>query len=119
MGRIRLKQLRFYACHGVLPHEHQVPQEFWVDVDLLVPFKEAAEHDQLTETVDYAQVAEAVQGVMMGPPVRLLETLAYQILRRVRALDARILRVEVRVTKVAPPIGVPSHGVEVVVTDGD
>jgi dihydroneopterin aldolase len=119
MGRIRLKQLRFHTCHGALPHEHDVAQEFWVDVDLMVRFKEAAEHDQLAETVNYAKVAQVVKEVMMGPPVRLLETLAYRIHRQIRALDARVLWVEVRVTKVDPPLGMPSGGVEVVVSDGD
>lgn len=118
MGRIKLNRMRFHTCHGALPHEQHVAQEFWVDVTLELELSAAGMSDKLVDTIHYGRVAKIVEQIMMGPPVKLLETLAYQIHRSVRALDSRIGWLEVRVTKVDPPIGVPSGGVEVVIADG-
>lgn len=118
MGRIRLNRMRFHTCHGALPHEQHVAQEFWVDVVLELPLTQAGRSDRLADTVNYAQVASLVEDIMMGPPVKLLETLAYRIHSEVRKIDSRIGRVEVHVTKVDPPIGVSSGGIEVVMDDG-
>lgn len=119
MGRIKLNRMRFHTCHGALPHEQHVAQEFWVDVMLELDFSSAGVSDRLADTVHYGRVASLVQDVMMGPPVKLLETLAHRIYSGIRDLDRRIGRLQVRVTKVDPPIGVPSGGVEVVVEDDD
>nr|WP_243239322.1 dihydroneopterin aldolase [Sulfobacillus harzensis] len=109
--------MRFHTCHGALPHEQHVAQEFWVDVAVNLDLRQAGETDRLQDTVNYAAMARAVETIMMGPPVKLLETLATRIHAAISEQDPRIRRVEVRVTKVDPPIGVPSGGVEVVVGD--
>jgi dihydroneopterin aldolase len=118
VGKIKLNRMRFHTCHGALPHEQHVAQEFWVDIELELPLGPAGRSDRLADTVNYAKVAEVVENIMMGPPMKLLESLASRIHREVRELDARIGRIAVRVTKVDPPIGVPSGGVEVVMEDG-
>ncbi len=119
MGRIKLHRMRFHTCHGALPHEQHVAQEFWVDVTFDVDIGKAAMGDRLEDTVDYGEVARVVEEIMMGPPAKLLERLAVEIHQAVHELDDRIGAVEVRVTKVNPPIGVPSGGVEVIHWDGD
>lgn len=119
MGTIRLKRLQFHTCHGALPHERHVAQEFWVDVTLQLSLSRAGQTDRLRDTVNYATVVSAVEEIMMGPPVKLLETLAWRIHDTVRSLDDRIEHLEVRVTKADPPIGVACEGVEVAFIDGD
>lgn len=117
MGQIKLTQLRFHTCHGALPHEQHVAQEFWVDVEVHMDVSAAGESDRLRDTVNYAAIAHAVEAIMMGPPVKLLETLATRIHSAVHGQDPRIDRVGVKVTKVDPPLGIPSGGVAVVVDD--
>lgn len=119
MGTIKLKQMRFHTCHGALPHEQHVAQEFWVDVTLDLPLAAAGQSDRLKDTVNYGRVALVVEQIMMGEPVKLLETLAYRIHQEIAGLDPRVRHVTVHVTKVDPPIGVPSGGVEVIVGDDD
>lgn len=119
MGKIRLNRMRFHTCHGALPHEQHVAQEFWVDIELELSLTQAGLSDRLVDTVNYGKVAEVVEGIMMGPPMKLLESLAARIYQAVRELDPRMGRIIVRVTKVDPPIGVPSGGVEVVMEDGE
>ena len=119
MGVIRLKQLTFQALHGALPHEKQIPQEFWVDLAIKMDLTAAGSSDRLEDTINYSTVADCIGEVMMGPPVDLLETLAYRMIIAVRSLDKRIQRVDVRVTKVAPPINVVSLGASVELSDGE
>lgn len=118
MGRIKLHRMKFYACHGALDFEREVPQEFWVDVTIDIDLHRAGQTDALSDTVNYAAVADAVRSLMTGPPIALLETVAYRLHQAVRELDDRIRGAEIRVRKVHPPISVPSDGVEVVVGDG-
>lgn len=118
MGKIKLNRMRFHTCHGALPHEQHVAQEFWVDIELELPLRQAGSSDRLADTVNYGKVAAVVETIMMGPPMKLLESLAARIYAAVRELDPRIERIAVHVTKVDPPIGVPSGGVEVVIDDG-
>ena len=119
MGRIKLNRMQFHTCHGALPHERHVAQEFWVDVALELPLARAGHSDTLSDTVNYGKIASLVRDIMMGKSVKLMETLALRIYDAIRALDSRIGWIEVRVTKVDPPIGVPSGGVEVVVENGE
>ncbi|PSR21309.1 MAG: dihydroneopterin aldolase [Sulfobacillus acidophilus] len=119
MGTIRINRMQFHTCHGALPHEKHVAQEFWVDLTLQVNLARAGQTDRLRDTVNYAMVVSSVAEIMMGPSVKLLETLAFRIYETVRGLDDRIEHLEVRVTKVDPPIGVPSAGVVVTIADGE
>lgn len=113
MGRINLYGLQFYACHGALSHEMTVAQEFQIDVRMKVNVQVAGETDSLKDTVHYGLVVSAIERVMKGPSVHLLETLAYRIRAAILALDPKIEAVAVRVRKVNPPIGMASHGAEV------
>ena len=117
MAAIRLQQLRFYTCHGALPQERETPQEFFVDVDITVDITSAGQSDQLSDTVNYAAIARTVEEIMMGPAVTLLETLATRLRARIRLVDTRIQAVRVAVTKVNPPLAMPSSGVQVIVSD--
>lgn len=65
--RIELRGLRFWAAHGALPEEALRPQPFEVDLDLLVDLRPSGRSDRLSETVDYAELCEAVRSVMEGP----------------------------------------------------
>lgn len=78
---IQLRGLRFRARHGVLPEEHQREQFFLVDLDLGVSVREAARADDLSLTVDYAEVFRRVERVIQGPHRQLIETLADLVAR--------------------------------------
>ena len=44
---IRLRNMRFYAYHGLFPEEARLGQRFEVDVDLIGDFSEAGRDDDL------------------------------------------------------------------------
>lgn len=109
---IRLSGLRFLACHGALPHEKTVPQEFSVDIELSADLSPAGTSDRLAETVDYGEVARRVAAVMNGRRRNLLETLAEDIFQSLKGLPG-VLAVRVRVKKMAPPLGILAASAEV------
>ena len=104
MDRIFLRGMRFMACHGVLPHEREVPQPFEVDVEMGLDLRAAGESDDLDDTVNYAKVYRTVSSIMNGASKRLIESLAEEIAEDLlRDFDA-LRWVRVTVHKPAAPI---------------
>lgn len=79
MDRIFLRGMRFMACHGVLPHEREIPQPFEVDVELGLSLRAAGESDDLGNTVNYAKVYRTVSSIMNEGSKQLIEAVAEEI----------------------------------------
>lgn len=104
MDRIFLRGMRFMACHGVLPHEREVPQPFEVDVEMGLDLRAAGEADDLRQTVNYAEVYDVVSTVLTVTAKKLIEALAEEIAEDLlRDFDA-LRWVRVTVHKPAAPI---------------
>ena len=101
--KIILPELSFWACHGVLPQEHEQKQEFKLRVELILDTEEAAESDDLADTVDYGQVYRQIEKIMLGPRHNLLESLASQIAHTLLA-DEQVQAVTVRLEKCLAPL---------------
>ena len=104
MDRIFLRGMRFMACHGVLPHEREIPQPFEVDVELGLSLRAAGESDALDDTVNYAKVYHTVSSVMDGAPKQLIEALAEEIADDLLRDFVSLRWVRVTVHKPAAPI---------------
>lgn len=100
---ISLNGLRVWGRHGVLPEERQNGQDFLVDAELTVDTRPAAASDELASTVDYAGLADRLVGVVAGPPVQLIETLAAR-LAEVCLADDRVISARVTVRKPSAPL---------------
>lgn len=109
---IRLHDLRFQVCHGVLEHEQTVAQEFAVDVTLEMDLRSAGQSDRIQDTVNYADVSDVVARVMQGPSKKLLESLAESICDEILGQWSGVT-VTVRIRKMAPPLKMVSGWVEV------
>jgi dihydroneopterin aldolase len=83
-------------------------------VDLRVTLEEclAAESDDLTDTVDYAELVKRVVGLVEGQSYALLERLA-QVMAEAILAEFAVDAVWVRVRKLAPPIARPLQAVGV------
>ena len=104
MDRIFLRGMRFMACHGVLPHEREVPQPFEVDVEMGLSLRVAGESDDLRQTLNYAEVYDVVSTVLTVTRKYLIEALAEEIAEDLlRDFDA-LRWVRVTVHKPAAPI---------------
>lgn len=104
--RIELRGLRARGYHGVLAAERELGQEFNADIVLHLDTRAAAAGDDLTATVNYAEVATDVIALLTGEPVDLLETLAQRIATAALAYPG-VRRVEVALHKPHAPITVP------------
>lgn len=96
--------------HGVFEHEHREGQTFVVDLRLEVSTEVGA--DEITGTVHYGEVAEAVVEQVTGEPVNLIETLAGRIADRCLDFEG-VSTVEVCVHKPQAPITVAFTDVSV------
>ncbi len=119
-GRIRLRNISLYGCHGVTAAEREVGRPFEVDVELVLDLSAASRTDDLGATIDYAAVCEIVRRVHEAGPYHLLEALAGRIAKEIIGAFAAE-EVTVRVRKPHPPVGglVGAAEVEITVRAGE
>lgn len=114
--QIALPQLHFYARHGVLPQEREVGGDYLVSLLLTIDSTEAHQalyHDQLSGTINYAEVYEQVR-TQMQQPSQLLECVVARIAQSLIRQFSKLRQVEVSLTKCVPPIaGFDGQGVTV------
>jgi len=111
--RIELKGLKAYGYHGVAEFERQYGQDFFVDVNLWLDATKAAETDDVTNTVHYGELADAIVANVKQNPVNLLETLTARLANLVLNYDPKIESVDVTVHKPQAPIDHPFTDVSV------
>jgi dihydroneopterin aldolase len=111
-GVISINTLKFYAYHGCLPEETMIGGNYIVDLNIFTDYSEAAMKDDLSLTVDYCGVYETVK-LEMNIPSRLIENAAYRIANALRNKFKAIQKVEVKVTKIAPPVNGDMQSVSV------
>jgi dihydroneopterin aldolase len=105
--RIELRGLRFDALVGVLDHEHVERQPIELDLDLDADLSGPGRTDDIGDTVDYGAVCAAVEKVIDGGHVALLERLAQLVADAVLGVDDQVAAVTVAVRKLQPPV--PQH----------
>lgn len=101
---IELRDIRFSAIVGVLPEERERQQPLSVDIDIVRDFLEAARHDDINATTNYAQVITTAITIAQHGEFQLLETLAHRIASGVLGVDVAIESVTVAVRKLRPPV---------------
>jgi len=111
---IKLEKIKLHAYHGCLEQEHTVGNDYEIDITLDVPPTDTALlSDELSGTVNYADVAQIVKEEM-EKPVRLIEHVATLILCRLLRELPRIENAEIALRKLAPPVAVPCQSAAVV-----
>ena len=101
---IKIKGITAFGFHGVYTEERAKGQKFIVDVKLSLDLKGIA--DDLTKTVNYADVANLVARHITGEPVNLIETLAESIADEILKDYPLVKKVQVKVHKPEAPINV-------------
>ena len=100
---IELKNMHFFAYHGVLQHETTLGNNFSVTVRFAADLSKPCVSDDVLDTINYAQVYELVKEEM-AIPSQLIENAAYRILRRVKDVFPKIGWMEVELSKKNPPV---------------
>lgn len=113
---ILLENIIFYARHGVLPQETAVGNEYIVNLKIGIDLSAAGESDNLDDTVSYAEIYEDVKEEM-AIPSKLLEHVAYRIVRRLKGKYDKIETLEIKLSKRNPPMGAQIDYASVFLTD--
>ena len=115
LDSIRLTGLRIFAHHGVLDFERENGQEFIIDLEIAVDLAPAAASDDVTKTIHYGELAEAVYEAVQANTVNLIETVAERVAAIALGYE-RARQVTVTIHKPAAPISVPFGDVSVTIT---
>lgn len=101
--KIMLRDLRFYARHGVMEQEQTVGNEFKLDLEITLPTNEGMVNDSLEDTVSYVDLYEIVRQ-SMSKPRKLLETVVAEIGYKIKRKFPQVESGSVTIIKLAPPI---------------
>lgn len=110
---ILLKDICYFAYHGVAPQENIIGNEYLINLRLKVDISQAIQTDDVSDTVSYADIHEAVKAEM-SVSSKLLEHVCGRIVQRLLAEFPAIEEIELRLSKRNPPMGadIDSAGVE-------
>jgi 7,8-dihydroneopterin aldolase/epimerase/oxygenase len=103
-GRIALEGLEFHAFHGVYPHERESGNFFEIDIAVEADFTTGAAQDDIHGTVNYETLFQLIKNEMEQPS-KLLETVAEKIIHDVLEQLPAVMVVELKISKLNPPIG--------------
>ena len=106
---ISLRNVRFYAFHGVMPQERRVGTNFLVNLRVGYPLEQAMQSDEVSDTLNYAALYEVVKAEMMQPS-NLLEHVAGRIADAIVARFPQVTSIDLELTKQNPPMGADCDG---------
>jgi len=110
--KIVLRDMVFYAYHGVFDAEHELGQRFEVDVELHLDLRSIGKSDDIDLTINYVDVYTIVKDQVEEQDFKLVEGLAEAIAAELLS-SYELEGVVVRVRKPHAPIGGVTGGVEV------
>jgi dihydroneopterin aldolase len=114
--QIRVNGIKALGYHGVLPHEAIEGQEFSVDLLVTLDLRAASLSDDLTETINYADLAQIAHDNIVGERVQLIERLAGRIAEEISSAYSQITSVSVTVHKPHAPVNVNFEDISVTIT---
>ena len=103
MGKINLRNLRFYSFHGCFDEETKIGSKYLVDVCVEGDFKVAEKKDKLDQTVDYVELSDIV-ALEMKIPSKLIEHVANRVLNAILNRWKKIKVATITIKKLNPPM---------------
>lgn len=104
MGLIEIEGMQFYAFHGHYESEQKVGNEFRIDLKIETDCNRAAISDNLKDALNYQATYEIVKKEMIEPS-HLLENVAKRILDSLYSNFTSIIKAEIKISKMNPPMG--------------
>jgi len=112
---IEIKGIKSFGYHGVLESEKITGQDFYVDVVLEVDLTRASATDDVSDTINYAEVTDLVVAEITGDRVSLIEKLASKIADRIKATYPQAATVSVTVHKPQAPVNAQVKDISVTI----
>lgn len=104
MGLIEIEGMHFYAFHGHFESEQKIGNKFKVDLKIETNCSRAAVSDNLSDALNYQSAYEIVKAEM-SITSNLLENVAKRILDSLYLNFESIIKAEVKISKMNPPMG--------------
>ena len=115
MHKIAVEGIQLYAYHGCLKEEGLIGTNYSIDVVMEMDFTEAAQTDDLTKTIDYVVVYQIVKR-QMAIRSKLIEHVGQRIVNELRKNFSTIQKLEVKVTKLNPPMNGNVERVSIIIS---
>lgn len=116
MNKVSVIGIKTFSIHGCLEEEAIIGNEYIVDVELVTDFRESAENDDLSKTIDYVIVNRIVEEEM-AIRSKLIETVGYRILKRLKKESFALFHARIEIKKINPPINGNVSYVSIVVEE--
>lgn len=113
---IEVNGIKCYAHHGCLPEETAIGGHYIVDVEIVTDFSEAAQSDDLSQTIDYVVVNRIVVEEM-AIPSKLIEHVGQRIVNRLKSEVKSIDKLRVKIVKISPPINGDVDNVAIIIEE--
>jgi dihydroneopterin aldolase len=113
---IEIKGIKSFGYHGVFESENIEGQDFFVDVSLELDLSRASVSDDVTDTVNYAEITDLVVEEIVGERVALIEKLAGRIAARIKSSYSQVSKVTVTVHKPQAPVAAQVKDISVTIS---
>jgi dihydroneopterin aldolase len=114
--KIEVNGIKLYAFHGCLEEEARIGGHYIVDVVISTDFEIAASTDDLSKTVDYVNV-NSIVAEEMAIRSKLIEHVGQRIFNRIKSELTGIHQLQVKITKLTPPINGDVDSVAIIIED--
>jgi dihydroneopterin aldolase len=113
---IEVNGIKIYAFHGCLEEEARIGGNYLVDVMLNTNFLNAADMDDLTQTINYVDINKIVCEEM-AIRSKLIEHVGQRIIKRIKKEIKNITYIKIKVTKICPPINGDVDNVAIIIEE--
>jgi dihydroneopterin aldolase len=101
---ITLENMEFHAFHGCLEHEKTLGNTFIVSISIELDTSIPGKTDELEDTLNYQLVYDVIKG-QMERPSKLIEHVGQRILDNLIVNFPQIHSLNVKLSKLNPPLG--------------
>lgn len=98
MDRVLIEGLKVDALIGVYDWEREILQPLEFDIEMATDIRAAAENDDLSRTLDYFAISQAVTELVTNSAFKLIESLAEAVSKLIRE-QFGVCWVKIRVSK--------------------
>lgn len=113
MAVIYLENMEFHAYHGCLDHEKKLGNTFIVNLSMEIDTTHAGLTDDLADTLNYQEVYDLVKE-QMAIPSKLIEHAVQRISDAIFEGFKQITTLEIKLSKLNPPLGGKVQSVSIV-----
>ena len=105
MDHLSIKGLEIFANHGVLKEENILGQKFLIDIEIYFDLKKAAQNDDISLSVNYAEVCQKTVDFFKENTFSLIETASLKTGEMIMTSFPLIEKLDIEVKKPWAPIG--------------